>query len=109
MTQAEQLLWKALRKHKLPFRRQAPIGPFIVDFAWHSARLIVELDGGIHRLADVAARDAVRAGWLERQGYRVIRFTNDEVLSDPEGAAGTVVVAARTPPSQPFPHRGGRA
>ena len=109
MTRAEVKLWAALRKHKLPIRRQAPIGHVIVDFGCHSARLAIEIDGGIHQLPDVALRDIAKTEWLESRGYRVIRLSNDEVLEDPDAIAESLAAAVRSPPSQPFPRRGGRA
>ena len=84
-THAEAALWKALRATDLHFRRQAPFGRYVVDFVCHAHRLIVELDGGVHNLPSVAARDAEREAWLTGRGYRVMRFLNsqspDEVLS----------------------------
>jgi len=85
---AEQILWRELRKLKLSIRRQAPIGSFVADFACHSRKLVIEVDGGIHeRIAEVAARDQARTEWLESRGYRVVRFTNNQVAND----AATVV------------------
>jgi very-short-patch-repair endonuclease len=85
MTPAEKELWAVLRRvapGQAHFRKQAPIGPFIVDFASHAARLVVELDGGAHNAPDVVARDAERCAWIEGRGYRVLRFKNEEVLKD---------------------------
>jgi very-short-patch-repair endonuclease len=80
---AEQKLWRELRKLKLPIRRQAPIGPYVADFACHSWKLVIEVDGGVHeRIAEVAARDMARTEWLVSQGYRVIRFNNSQVAND---------------------------
>ncbi|MBU1325383.1 MAG: endonuclease domain-containing protein [Alphaproteobacteria bacterium] len=83
-TLAEARLWELLRRFEVRFRREAPIGPYVTDFACHRARLIVEVDGGVHRREDVALRDVHRQTWLEGQGYRVLRFTNDQVLLQPE-------------------------
>lgn len=79
MTDAERLLWHHLRRDVLGvrFRRQVPLGPFIVDFACFAARLVVEVDGGQHL---ESCRDSDRDRWLESQGFRVIRFWNHEVL-----------------------------
>jgi ATP-dependent helicase HrpA/adenine-specific DNA-methyltransferase len=88
MTEAEKRLWLYLRTLKargFHFRRQAPIGHFIVDFCCHSARLIVEVDGGQHGLEPEATKDAARTQWLESQGYRVVRYWNNEVLGNLDG------------------------
>ena len=80
-TDAERHLWRHLRSRNLAaykFRRQYPISGYIVDFACLSAKLVVEVDGGQH--GDAAAYDAVRTRRLEAQGFRVLRFWNDEVL-----------------------------
>lgn len=80
MTDAEQLLWRHLRSQRLAagrFRRQHPLGPYIVDFVHLGARLVIELDGGQH--AD-SHRDRIRDAWLHEQGFRVLRFWNDDVL-----------------------------
>lgn len=83
MTPSEEHLWKALRKLDAHIRRQAPIGPYIVDFACHSRKLVIEVDGAVHeRLDDVVLRDFERSEWLRSQGYRVIRFTNRQVDAD---------------------------
>jgi very-short-patch-repair endonuclease len=79
-TQAEAILWRQLRDRRLKglkFRRQHPIGRFIVDFCYPKHKLVVEIDGDTH--ATQTEYDAARAEWLEMQGYRVIRFTNQEV------------------------------
>jgi very-short-patch-repair endonuclease len=109
MTIAEKKLWAEVRKHKLPLRRQAPIGAYIVDFACHSARLVIEIDGGIHNLPEVAVRDLAKADWLSSRGYRVLRFSNDQVLEDPEAIAAKIAAAVGSPPTQPIPPQGGRA
>ena len=90
-TYAEAKLWKLLRKTDLHFRRQAPIGPYIVDFASHSARLIIELDGGVHQLLEVAAHDLEREAWLNARGCSVMRFLNDQVVSDPDGLMQSIL------------------
>lgn len=64
------------------FRRQVPIGPYIVDFFCPAKQLVIELDGGHHNESDEAQRDRVRQGWLEKVGYRVIRFWNSEISGD---------------------------
>ena len=85
LTPAELLLWRRLRGRQLmglKFRRQAPMGPYILDFFCPAARLAVEIDGGGHaRRAGIAADDR-RDRWLEAQGIITLRFTNETILSD---------------------------
>ena len=97
MTQAETLLWNYLRHAELSrshFRRQTPIGPFIVDFACRAAKLVVEVDGSVHDSSDARARDDQRDRWLADNGFRVLRFTNAEVMADPARIQGIVVAEA---------------
>ncbi len=92
-TDAERRLWAILRDRRLrgaKFRRQHPVGPFIVDFACLAERLIVEADGGQHCGSD---DDARRAGWLERHGWRVVRFWNNDILQNPDGVFESIRVA----------------
>ena len=83
-TQAESILWKYLRMDQLGvhFRRQHIIGNYIADFACLAKRLIIEIDGGYHQLPTQQVSDAERTEWLEDQGFKVIRFTNEEILFD---------------------------
>jgi very-short-patch-repair endonuclease len=84
-TGAEKELWRFLRAGQLDghkFRRQAALGPYIVDFICFADRLIVELDGPQHLEQDAAEYDAQRTAWLLARGYRVIRFRNHEVDED---------------------------
>ena len=92
MTLPEKVLWKALRKPDLGFRRQVPIGRYIVDFVHLRGRLVVELDGGWHDLPEAELHDALRDAWLNAQGYRVVRFRNHLALDD----TCNVVEAIRT-------------
>lgn len=97
MTPAEQALWRELRGRGLDrshFRRQAPFGPFIVDFVCHGAKLVVEVDGGAHNAPDAASRDAERQRWIEGRGYRVLRYENARVLADPKRAASEILAEA---------------
>ncbi len=83
MTRAETMLWHALRNHRLDghgFRRQTPIGPYFADFVCLARRLIVEADGMTHHSPDARARDAERDAWLQREGFRVLRFSDDLVI-----------------------------
>jgi len=84
-TEAERALWKHLRMRQLDgfrFRRQQPLGRYIVDFACLEKRLVVELDGGQH--SEQVGSDTARTAWLETQGFRVLRFWNNDVLSEIE-------------------------
>ena len=82
-TDAERMLWSILRMRQVPghrFRRQAPIGPYVVDFVCFENKLVIEVDGGHH--AEQADHDAARTAWLESRGFRVMRFWNNEVLEE---------------------------
>jgi very-short-patch-repair endonuclease len=83
-TDAERRLWMHPRRHQLgvQFRRQHPIGPYIVDFCCVERMLIVELDGGQH--GDQRARDEARTQWLTGRGFRVLRFSDREALMETE-------------------------
>jgi very-short-patch-repair endonuclease len=85
MTKPERYLWRALRSAfpGIHWRKQAPFGPYVVDFCCHSARLIIEVDGGQH--ARATDHDAERTRFLEAQGYRVLRFWNNDVLGNSDG------------------------
>ena len=92
-TPQERLVWGKLREINrmlgTHFRRQAPIGPYIADFADYSRRIVVEIDGGQHG----GAADAVRDGWLVGQGFRVLRFWNSDVAENLDGVAQKVLDA----------------
>jgi len=93
-TDAERKLWWRLRDRRLTefkFRRQHPVGPFIADFCCTEAKLIVELDGGQHALQQNS--DTTRTGLLEAQGYRVLRFWNNEILTNPDGVLQRIALA----------------
>jgi very-short-patch-repair endonuclease len=84
MTAAERKLWSLVRRNQLGvhFRRQAPLGPFILDFYCPAAKLVVELDGPVHDLREEKEYDKVREDHLNVRGLRVIRFNNEQILSD---------------------------
>jgi very-short-patch-repair endonuclease len=103
-TDAERKLWSRLRDRRLfgaRFRRQHPIGIFIADFCCTEAKLVIELDGGQHalRLRD----DQVRTKYLESQGYVVIRFWDNDVLTNMEGVLHRIVEALGVKGSRPSP------
>src|SRR5688572_6722451 len=83
VTDAERKLWQRLRRLPIEgthFRRQATIGPYFADFACHTSRLVIELDGGQHGFGAQAKRDQKRDEYLRQNGYRVLRFWNNDVL-----------------------------
>src|SRR5512143_3393698 len=93
-TDAERRLWKVLRNRGLgewKWRRQAPRGPYVLDFYCAEAGRVVEVDGGQH--AERLAYDDRRTAFLERQGLRVLRFWNSEVLTNGEGVCLTILMA----------------
>jgi len=93
MTGSENSLWRHLRAHRLngeKFRRQQPIGPYIVDFVHFGARLIVEADGGQH---NGALHDERRDAWLRAQGFKVMRFWNNDITSNLEEVLAAVMAA----------------
>ena len=111
MTQAETHLWYRLRRRQVGnyrFRRQVPIGSYIVDFACVEERLIVEVDGSQHLDSDYDAR---RDRWLEDQGFRVMRFWNHDVLDRTELVLRQILDALESPrplpPSGHLPPRAG--
>jgi very-short-patch-repair endonuclease len=84
----ERILWSVLRSRRLgglKFRRQEPIGPYIVDFCCRQPKLVVELDGMSHD--DKQEDDELRTRWLKEQGYRILRLTNWDVNEDIEAVA----------------------
>jgi very-short-patch-repair endonuclease len=96
-TPAERKPWQSLRGRRLDglqFRRQHPLGPFILDFCCPAHRLVVEVDGDVH--AEQVEYDADRTQHLERFGYRVLRVRNDEVLTDMPAVLEQIKSAARS-------------
>ena len=84
MTESETILWHALRREfkALKFRRQHPIGDYIADFFCLTEGLVIEVDGGYHNEPQQQQEDLWRTAFLQEKGYRVIRFTNEEVNTD---------------------------
>jgi very-short-patch-repair endonuclease len=98
-TDTELRLWRLLRDRRLSgfkFRRQVPVGPYIVDFLCASANLIVEADGFQHA---ESPRDKARDAYLESEGWKVLRFWNNEVLRNREGVLETIFAHANRPSS----------
>ncbi len=114
-TDTENLLWLRLRAHRLSglkFRRQQPVGVYVVDFLCSGEKLIVELDGGQHQ--ERIGYDEIRDAWLKSEGYTVLRYCNNELMGNLEGVledigrvAGVFTEASPTP--QPLPPQGGGA
>ena len=95
MTDAERALWRILRLRQVEgkrFRRQVPIDCYIVDFACLEARLIIEVDGGQHFESE---SDRKRDAYLRSQGFRVLRFWNNEILANREGVFQVITEALR--------------
>jgi very-short-patch-repair endonuclease len=95
-TSAEVIVWRQLRALETDgthFRRQVPIGPYLADFACMAARLVIEIDGSHHGEEPNKARDEERTRWLETEGYRVIRFWNNDITQNPEGVLDVVHAA----------------
>ena len=109
MTEAEKQVWQMLRSQQLngyKFRRQVPIGRYIADFVCHEARLIVEIEGGQHNRS--SPQEAERSMFLHNQGYRVLRFWNNEVVANLDGVHQTIAnELGRITPTRPLPHLGG--
>jgi very-short-patch-repair endonuclease len=112
MSGAETRLWYLLRRKQLDgfrFRRQQPIGHYITDFACLKERLVIELDGASH--TETQGYDEVRIAWLEAKGFRVLRFWNNDVLSNQEAVIEQILEALhrgqRSPLPSPPPEVGG--
>jgi very-short-patch-repair endonuclease len=99
LTDAERKMWRLLKEYAPEgrWRKQVPIRHFFADFASHRAKVVIEVDGGQHS----AEADAGRTALIKAEGYRVLRFWNNEVLGNPEGCAQVLMdaLAARSPPS----------
>lgn len=106
-TDAEQRLWYHLRAHRfmdVKFKRQKPLGRYIVDFVCLELRLIIEVDGGQH--AEQVEYDQRRDAWLRSEGYTVLRFWNNEVMQQLEGVLEQIRLAV-TLSASPRPLAGG--
>jgi very-short-patch-repair endonuclease len=87
MSLPEGQLWQELRKRPggFKFRRQHPIGPYVLDFYCPATRLAIEIDGASHDMGDNPQRDEKRDAWLREQGFRIVRFTARDVLNNMDG------------------------
>ena len=107
-TDAEKLLWghlKARRLDGLKFRRQQPFGKYIVDFICFEKRIVIEVDGGQHSWEKT--KDEVRDKWLRKEGYRVLRFWNNDVLKNIDGVIKAISENCLNHPPLPPPIDGG--
>jgi very-short-patch-repair endonuclease len=106
LSKAERILWWHLRELKsegFRFRRQAPVGPYIVDFAWFSARIVVELDGDNHETETQKRHDKNRDAFLKERGFQVLRFSNWDAIDVPEWVIARIKGAIAAHVEQPHP------
>jgi very-short-patch-repair endonuclease len=104
MTDTERFVWQRIRKKQFAghrFRRQHPLGPFIVDFVCLEARLVLEFDGGQHAIR--REEDAARTRWLEEQGFRVLRFWDSDVFKEWDGVETVIIKALESARLSPHP------
>jgi very-short-patch-repair endonuclease len=102
-TDTERQLWRHIRDRQLEgfkFRRQQPVGRYVVDFVSLEERVIIEVDGGQHALDP---GDKIRDEWLRSEGYKVLRFWNNQVLNNMEGVLETIRNVLLTPHPDPLP------
>ena len=114
LTDVETKLWHALRRHQIagqPFRRQHPIGPYVVDFYCPPIKLAIELDGGQHGHAGQSSKDLRRTRWLEAHGIETVRYWNSDVTENFDGVLEDIVRVVTelraVTPSPPLPLSGG--
>jgi very-short-patch-repair endonuclease len=101
-TEAEAILWRHLRRLEIEgthFRRQVVLGPYVADFACLKHRLVIEVDGSQHGTDRGMAADAVRTRWLEAEGYRVLRFWNNDVMARTDSVLEAIYHALTTEPA----------
>ena len=109
-TPPERAMWRVLRAHRLEawkFARQVSVGSYFIDFAARRERFGSELDGDSH--AQTELYDKVRTSYLEGRGWRIIRFTNNDILSNPEGVGQSILASLACgggPSPRPSPQRG---
>jgi very-short-patch-repair endonuclease len=105
MTRPEVILWERLRGERLAglrFRRQHPVGPFVLDFYCASAKLCVEVDGAAHDFVAQAEKDERRTRWLEERGIRVLRIMAKDILEPESLGSALAAIAAEAAPSTGF-------
>ena len=97
-TREEDILWQLLRNRQfmgLKFKRQFPIGNYIVDFVCEEKKLVIEIDGGQHNIPDNVKADEVRTNYINSKGYRVVRFWNNDINQNIEGVYETLLSLVR--------------
>ena len=97
-TKEEDILWQLLRNRQfmgLKFKRQVPIGNYIVDFVCEEKKLVIEIDGGQHNIPDNVKADEVRTNYINSKGYRVVRFWNNDINQNIEGVYETLLSLVR--------------
>jgi very-short-patch-repair endonuclease len=104
-------MWSLLRNRQIngaKFRRQQPLGIYFLDFVCFEKKLVVEIDGGQHSDPPIIEKDRERTGWLESQGFRVLRFWNNDVQNNPDGVISKINEALNNgePSTQPSPIKG---
>ena len=108
-TDVERILWSQLRDHRLNgagFRRQVPVGNYIADFICHATKLVIELDGGQHYSDRGEQADAARSAAIEAKGFRVLRFSNQDVMTNRVGVLETIAAAlAERAPTLTLPRK----
>jgi very-short-patch-repair endonuclease len=105
MTDAERILWQEVRGRRpagFKFKRQWTLGPSVVDFCCWEQRLVVEVDGGQHS----PERDQARTEWLRREGYRVRRFWNNDIIGNLDGVLAELLAELTHPHPNPLPQAG---
>jgi very-short-patch-repair endonuclease len=111
-TDPERILWSELRDHRLNgagFRRQMPVDNYIADFMCHAAKLVIELDGEQHFSDHAEQTDSARSAVIEAKGFRVLRFSNHDVITNRTGVLETIAAAiAARAPTLTLPRKRGR-
>jgi very-short-patch-repair endonuclease len=102
----EKLLWVRLRRAEVRFRRQHPIGRYVLDFYCPAAKLAIEVDGAAHDFGNRPQRDDVRTAWLNGEGIQVLRIPAKDVLADPEAVADALLRLCAEPLHHPAPPDG---
>ncbi len=110
-TQAEKAMWRLLfpfRTGGFHFRKQVALGPYVADFACHHAKIVIEVDGDSHATEQGPERDRARDDYLIGRGFKVVRFSNADVLENPEGVFAVIedILNNAATPSPTLPARG---